>query len=170
MSDALLPYYERELAAIRRLAGEFAAANPKIAGRLQMTPDTVADPHVERLLEGVASSPPACSTGWTTTCGTDGCAAGTALPASARPVPSLATLRFTRARPAARPRGARHGVETEEVRGERLTYRTCQDTVLWPVANRAGAAVRPALPAPPNPHAPAPSACCAWRSPPPSPA
>ena len=34
MSDELLPYYERELAFIRRLGGEFAEAHPKIAGRL----------------------------------------------------------------------------------------------------------------------------------------
>ena len=54
MSDELLPFYNRELAAIRRLAGEFAEANPKVAGRLRMTPDAVDDPHVERLLEGVA--------------------------------------------------------------------------------------------------------------------
>src|SRR5450631_1477118 len=54
MSDALLPYYDRELAAIRKLAGEFAAANPNVAKRLRMTPEAVDDPHVERLLEGVA--------------------------------------------------------------------------------------------------------------------
>ena len=54
MSDSLLPYYERELAAIRGLAGEFAAANPKIAGRLRLSGDAVDDPHVARLLEGVA--------------------------------------------------------------------------------------------------------------------
>ena len=37
MSDALLPYYDRELNAIRRLAAEFAE-----------------DPHVARLLDGAA--------------------------------------------------------------------------------------------------------------------
>src|SRR3954463_67505 len=54
MSDALLPYYDRELNAIRRLAAEFASAHPKIAGRLRLAPDSVDDPHVSRLLEGVA--------------------------------------------------------------------------------------------------------------------
>ena len=54
MSDSLLPYYNRELNAIRRLAAEFAAANPKIAGRLRLSADAVDDPHVERLLEGAA--------------------------------------------------------------------------------------------------------------------
>src|ERR1700693_1676282 len=54
MSEALLPYYDRELNALRRLAAEFAIAHPKIAGRLRLTPDAVDDPHVARLLEGVA--------------------------------------------------------------------------------------------------------------------
>jgi len=36
MSDELLPYYQRELAFIRKLGGEFAEAHPKIAGRLRM--------------------------------------------------------------------------------------------------------------------------------------
>lgn len=54
MSDALLPYYDRELNAIKRLAGDFAEAHPKIAGRLRVSADSVDDPHVQRLLEGVA--------------------------------------------------------------------------------------------------------------------
>jgi len=54
MSDALLPYYNRELVALRRLAAEFAEAHPKIAGRLRLAADAVDDPHVARLLEGVA--------------------------------------------------------------------------------------------------------------------
>ena len=54
MSDALLPYYERELDAIRRLAAEFADTHPKIAGRLRLAAETVDDPHVARLLEGMA--------------------------------------------------------------------------------------------------------------------
>src|SRR6201995_6015449 len=54
MSDALLPYYERELAAIKRLAAEFAHTHPKIAGRLRPSADGADDPHVSRLLEGMA--------------------------------------------------------------------------------------------------------------------
>ena len=54
MNDELLPYYERELAAIRKLAGEFAAANPSAARHLRLTADKVDDPHVGRLLEGLA--------------------------------------------------------------------------------------------------------------------
>jgi type VI secretion system protein ImpG len=54
MSDHLLPYYRREQEAIRRLAAEFAEANPKVAGRLRLSAGAVDDPHVERLLEGMA--------------------------------------------------------------------------------------------------------------------
>ena len=54
MSDTLLPYYESELAAIRELAADFARAHPRVAEGLRLSPDSVADPHVERLLEGVA--------------------------------------------------------------------------------------------------------------------
>jgi type VI secretion system protein ImpG len=36
MSEALLPYYDRELNALRSLAAEFAATHPKIAGRLRL--------------------------------------------------------------------------------------------------------------------------------------
>ena len=55
MADSLLTFYNRELAALRSLAGDFAAANPKVAGRLRIASDGgVDDPHVERLLEGVA--------------------------------------------------------------------------------------------------------------------
>ena len=54
MSDELLPYYNRELAFIRRLGAEFAETHPKIAGRLRLGSDTAGDPHVERLIEAFA--------------------------------------------------------------------------------------------------------------------
>lgn len=50
----LLPHYERELAFLRRHAGEFARQNPKIAGRLLLGDDAVEDPHVQRLIESFA--------------------------------------------------------------------------------------------------------------------
>ena len=56
MSDSLLPYYERELDAIKRLAAEFADTHPKIAGRLRLSADAVDDPHVSRLLEFVCQN------------------------------------------------------------------------------------------------------------------
>ncbi|OUS30158.1 type VI secretion protein [Gammaproteobacteria bacterium 45_16_T64] len=54
MSDELLPYYEKELAFIRRSGADFSESHPKIAGRLGVNADTVEDPHVSRLLEGFA--------------------------------------------------------------------------------------------------------------------
>lgn len=54
MDDALLKYYNEELAYLRRLGTEFAERYPKIAGRLKMSEDSLEDPHVSRLLEGVA--------------------------------------------------------------------------------------------------------------------
>jgi type VI secretion system protein ImpG len=54
MREELLPYYERELKFIRQMAGEFAEKYPKVAGRLQLQPDTCEDPHVERLIEAFA--------------------------------------------------------------------------------------------------------------------
>ena len=54
MIDELLPYYERELKFIRRMAGEFAEKYPRVAGRLQLKPDVCEDPHVERLIEAFA--------------------------------------------------------------------------------------------------------------------
>ncbi len=54
MDPRLLRYYSQELQHLREVGAEFAAEFPKIAGRLQMNGMEVADPYVERLLEGVA--------------------------------------------------------------------------------------------------------------------
>jgi type VI secretion system protein ImpG len=54
MDPRLLDYYNRELAYMRELGEEFAQQHPKIAGRLGMSGIEVADPYVERLLEGFA--------------------------------------------------------------------------------------------------------------------
>lgn len=52
MDPHLLHYYNEELIYMRELGGEFAALHPKIARRLGMQAGEVADPYVERLLEG----------------------------------------------------------------------------------------------------------------------
>ena len=52
--DELLPYYNRELAYIRKLGAEFADRHPKIAGRLRLSKDMAEDPHVSRLVEAFA--------------------------------------------------------------------------------------------------------------------
>jgi type VI secretion system protein ImpG len=54
MSDDLLRHFDTEYAALTKLAGEFAAAHPRAAARLRLTRTEVDDPHVERLLQGVA--------------------------------------------------------------------------------------------------------------------
>lgn len=54
MDPRLIQYYERELRHLRAMGGEFAQQFPKIAARLSMNDLEVADPYVERLLEGVA--------------------------------------------------------------------------------------------------------------------
>jgi type VI secretion system protein ImpG len=52
MNPAFLQYYSQELRHVREMGGEFAAAFPKIAGRLSLDGVECADPYVERLLEG----------------------------------------------------------------------------------------------------------------------
>lgn len=50
----MLDYYNRELAYVREQGSEFAEQFPKVAARLGMRGIEVADPYVERLLEGFA--------------------------------------------------------------------------------------------------------------------
>ncbi|WP_248323886.1 MULTISPECIES: type VI secretion system baseplate subunit TssF [unclassified Caballeronia] len=52
MNPAFLKYYSQELRHLREMGGEFAAAFPKVAGRLALDGLECADPYVERLLEG----------------------------------------------------------------------------------------------------------------------
>jgi type VI secretion system protein ImpG len=52
MDPRLLRYYSQELSYIREMGAEFAAQFPKIAARLALDATEVADPYVERLLEG----------------------------------------------------------------------------------------------------------------------
>jgi type VI secretion system protein ImpG len=163
MSESLLPFYNRELAALRRLAGEFAEAYPKVAGRLRITSDgTVDDPHVDRLLEGVAflggrvqqrleDELPEITDALLELLS----------PHLLAPVPSMTTLRLTpkpEARgPAVAPRGT--PVETEAVRGEALRYMTCHAVTLWPVQIEAVRLMGLPLAAPANPRAPGAAAC-----------
>ncbi len=136
MSDTLLPYYDRELTAIHRLATEFAEAYPKIAGRLRLSPGGVDDPHVARLLDGVAflaarvhhrlddEFPEL----------TDALL-GMLYPHYLAPVPSCMVARLDCSPdlqlPDTRPVGTEF--ETEPVRGEALRYRTTAPVTLWPI-------------------------------------
>jgi type VI secretion system protein ImpG len=156
MSERLLPFYHRELDALRTLAGQFAEAYPKVAGRLRLTPDTVDDPHVERLLEGVAflnartqqrlddEFPEI----------TDALL-GVLYPHYLTPVPSAAIVQFgckpdSRA-PVMVPSGT--ALLTDPVRGEPCRFRTCYDTTLWPIVIESVRLTGLPLAAPVNPAA-----------------
>jgi type VI secretion system protein ImpG len=52
MDPRMLRYYSQELQYVREMGAEFAARFPKIAARLALDATEVADPYVERLLEG----------------------------------------------------------------------------------------------------------------------
>lgn len=54
MDPRLLHYYEQELGHLSEMGAEFAQQFPKIAARLGMNGTKVADPYVERLIEGAA--------------------------------------------------------------------------------------------------------------------
>lgn len=162
MSESLLPYFNRELAAIRKDAGEFAEAFPKVAGRLRLSADTVDDPFVARLLEGVAflaarvqhrldDELPEISDALLEMLS----------PHLLAPVPSMTTLRL--AAPAGSPavvkvpRGL--PVETEPVRGEPVRFRTCHDVTLWPLVIEQARLGGLPLTAPANPRAAGAVAC-----------
>lgn len=154
MSEALLPYYDRELNAIRRLAAEFAVAHPKIAGRLRLAPDAVDDPHVARLLEGAAflaarvhhrlddEFPEL----------TDALL-GVLYPHYLAPVPSAAIAQFHPQPDLALPARLAAGlvVETEAIRGEHCRFRTAWPLTLWPVEIENIRLSGLPLSAPPNP-------------------
>src|SRR5262249_8556006 len=52
MDPRMLRYYSQELTYMREMGAEFAGQFPKIAARLALDATEVADPYVERLLEG----------------------------------------------------------------------------------------------------------------------
>ena len=54
MDPRLMRHYEAELAYLKEMGAEFAQEFPKVAGRLDLANTEVADPFVERLLEGFA--------------------------------------------------------------------------------------------------------------------
>jgi type VI secretion system protein ImpG len=157
MSDRLLPYYNRELNALRELAAEFAQAHPKIAGRLRLTAEAADDPHVERLLEGVAflaarvhhrlddEFPEL----------TDALL-GVLYPHYLAPVPSCAVVQFT---PQADLRvplrvPAQTVLDTDPVGGQPCRFRTAYPTTLWPVEIESVRLSGLPLAAPTNPRAP----------------
>ncbi|OUS35701.1 hypothetical protein A9R01_06750 ['Osedax' symbiont bacterium Rs2_46_30_T18] len=54
MSDQSMRYYERELAYVRKSLGEFSNLHPQEASHLQINRNSVEDPNISRLIEGMA--------------------------------------------------------------------------------------------------------------------
>ncbi len=163
MSDSLLTFYNRELAALRRLAGDFAASHPKVAGRLRIATDgAVDDPHVERLLEGVAflagrvqqrlddELPEIADT-----------LLELLSPHMLAPVPSMTTVRLSPKKEARGPARVARGtpIETDPVRGEVLRYSTCHAVTVWPLQIDQARLMGLPLAAPANPRAAGAAAC-----------
>lgn len=138
MSDELLPYYQKELAFIRRLGAEFAEAHPKIAGRLRMSDEGSDDPHVARLIEAFAylnartrhkledDFPEI----------TDALL-GVLYPHYQVPIPSMSIVECMLDRAQAEltsgyeiPKGT--PIETEPIEGEPCRFETCYPVTLWP--------------------------------------
>lgn len=160
MFDTLLPYYLTELKALQADAAEFAKAYPSQAARLRIPANVgaepVADPHVERLLEGVAflgarvqhrlddEFPEL----------TDALLS-VLYPHYLAPFPSCLVAQFpTRAGqdgPAAIPAGTM--LETRPISGEICRFRTSAPVTVWPVAIAQARLSGMPLPAPDNPYA-----------------
>jgi type VI secretion system protein ImpG len=142
MDQQFLRLYNDELAYMREMGAEFAQAFPKIAGRLGMEGDEVADPYVERLIEAFAFM-----------------AARVQHKLQARfpvftqhlleqvyphflaPVPSMAMLRFEPDLQAGRldkgfliPRGTRLFSQLAPGAVTHCEFRTAQDVHIWPLA------------------------------------
>ncbi len=156
MVDDLLPHYQAELSAIRRLAGAFADRHPKVAGRLRLSETVAEDPHVARLIESFAfltarvrlkledSFPEL----------TDALL-GVLYPHYLAPVPSMAIVSMACQPDLSEgyrlPRGTE--IESSPAHGQPCRFRTGSDTVLWPVTiEHASLAERP-FQAPNNPRA-----------------
>jgi len=139
----LLPFYERELAFLRRYGREFAERYPKIAGRLLISGDGSQDPHVERLIEAFALL----SARVSKKIEDDYPEFTDALlevmyPHYLRPFPSCSIARFDMGTAAAKlsapvcvPRGTQ--LQSRPVRGVNCRFRTAYDVHLAPLAVQA---------------------------------
>ena len=138
MTDELLPYYQRELAYVRKLGAEFAQQHPKIAGRLRMRAEETQDPHVERMIEAFAyltsriryklddDYPEIAHS-----------LLEVLYPHYLAPIPSMAVVRFELDRAQAEltsgvPIAKGSTVEAAAPGGEVCRFRTCYPTRLWP--------------------------------------
>ncbi len=139
MRDEMLLYYERELSFLRRMGAEFAERYPKVASRLQIEQNKCEDPHVERLIESFAflaarvhlkidDQFPEITEGLFQIL----------YPHYVRPVPSMSLVQFHLDPEQGKlttgyriPRDAK--LFSRPVNGVPCRFRTCQETVLWPL-------------------------------------
>lgn len=155
MSEDLLPYYNRELAALRRLGAQFAEAHPKIAGRLRLGADTIEDPHVSRLIESIAflnarirhkldDDFPELTEAML----------GILYPHYLAPVPSMAIVQFEcEADLTAKlelPVGT--PLQTDRIHGEPCRFRTTYPVTTWPIKIDSARLTGTPFSAPPTPH------------------
>lgn len=141
MDPGLLRLYNDELAHLREVGAEFAAEFPKIAARLSMDSVEVADPYVERLLEGFAflsarvqlkldaEHPKLIQH-----------LLETIYPGFLSPVPSMMVTRLrpdpldpNLARGFTVARGTALGADLPRGQNTRCEFRTAHDVVLWPI-------------------------------------
>lgn len=140
----LRDYYNRELTYLRQLGAEFADTYPDVASRLRWDRSQAEDPHVERLLQGVAflaarvhlkvddDFPEICQA-----------LLNVLYPQYLRPTPAMSVAQFQLApEQGGLPEGwdvprATKLVAPPTREGTRARFRTCFDTKLWPVTVRS---------------------------------
>lgn len=153
MFDELHAYYNRELAYLRKLAGEFAERHPKIAGRLRLSSEATDDPHVERLLQGFAfiaarihrkldDDFPELTQGLLEVL----------YPHYLAPIPSMAIVQLAAKADLASPFevGAGTLIDTAPVGGEVCRFRTAYPATLWPIVIEAASLTGRPIVAPAN--------------------
>ncbi len=140
MRDELLLYYERELTYLREMGAQFAERYPKIAARLLLEPTKCEDPHVERLLDAFAflaarvhlkidDEFPEITEALL----------GLVYPHFIRPIPSMSIVEFQvdleQGKLTTSFKIDRHSMLfSRPVGGVPCKFRTCYDTILWPVS------------------------------------
>lgn len=161
MSEDLLPYYNSELAYIRRKGDEFARSYPKIAQGLRLNTPHGEDPHVERLIEAFAfltarvhkkldDDFPEIAQSFV----------NVVAPRFLAPVPSMTIVQFHLDRTAGKLSAAyempRHSVlESEPVDGRPCLFRTSYPVTLWPLTLQTAELSGPPFSAPTTPVLPA---------------
>lgn len=136
MDEALLSYYNRELAYLRKLGAEFGEKHPKIAGRLRLDRDTIEDPHVSRLIESFAFLTARIRHKLDDTFPElTEALMGVLYPDYHAPIPSLsiAQIRLIPERTETRTIAAGEQFYTRSANLGNCVYRSCFDTVVYPV-------------------------------------